>query len=553
MRQLTLLTLVLYNLAFLMAQETITEKWVRHHSVDSPQGIAFATGLALDHLGNIYVLGSETEQILSGFDYVTIKYDAAGVEKWTNTFNGKGDGNDIPGGISVDPSANVIITGESAVSFNDSDFGTVKYDALGKELWASYFNGNGDDKDAANAIVVDQAGNVIIAGESEFPLGATDFGTVKYNSEGSMDWSTHYDGNNFDEAKAVVVDDLGNVYVTGESKSLLGPTDFSTVKYDKDGTEQWAATFNGQDDLVDEAVAIAVDKNGNVYVTGESYSSASTSDFVLVKYNSEGTEQWAKRYSGTHNLEDEPRDLALDQNGNIFVGGTINCDNDTDGLTDYALVKYSPDGLELWAMTYDGTGKNADKLSAIFVDEFGNVYATGESIGAENNKDYATIKYNASGEEIWKIRYIGQDQSTDAAIDIVVAPMSLGGCVFVTGTSSIGDKASITTIKYDQAVTTTGVFDGYQESNFQKISPNPFTDATKISFELPILSNVQLQIYDAWGKHVRTLINGRQFSGSHQFIWYGDDEYDQLLPPGIYFSQLTVGQENFISKVVLIR
>ena len=87
----------------------------------------------------------------------------------------------------------------------------------------------------------------------------------------SAPWTKRYNGpaiNPKDYAYAIAVDSSGNVYVTGRSSGLDTGSDFATIKYDADGVEQWVRRYDGPRHSLDEAVAIAVDESGNVYVTG---------------------------------------------------------------------------------------------------------------------------------------------------------------------------------------------------------------------------------------------------------------------------------------------
>jgi hypothetical protein len=70
---------------------------------------------------------------------------------------------------------------------------------------------------------------------------------------------------------------------------------------------------------------------------------------------------------------------------------------------------------EAWVARYNGPGNGFDRSNAIALDSMGNVYVTGPSLGSGSNWDYATIKYNASGQEEWVTRYNGPGNSYDEA------------------------------------------------------------------------------------------------------------------------------------------
>lgn len=86
----------------------------------------------------------------------------------------------------------------------------------------------------------------------------------------SQEWVARYDGpsHSIDEVKAMAIDAQGNVYVTGSSIDDAQEENYLTIKYDSNGTVQWVASYNGPGDRYDIPQAIAVDSQGNVYVTG---------------------------------------------------------------------------------------------------------------------------------------------------------------------------------------------------------------------------------------------------------------------------------------------
>ena len=99
---------------------------------------------------------------------------------------------------------------------------------------------------------------------------------------------------------------------------------------------------------------------------------------------------------------------------------------------DYATIKYTPSGEEQWVARYNGPVNGGDVAYGVAVDSFGNVYVTGESSGVGTGFDYATIKYNSSGQQKWVARYNGPVNGDDSAQGIAV---DASGNVYVTGAS----------------------------------------------------------------------------------------------------------------------
>ena len=258
-------------------------------------------------------------------------------------------------------------------------------------------------------------------------------------------WVVRYDGPKHfaDSANDIALDGSGNVYVTGGSAVSSGPPDYVTIKYNSAGQQQWLADFSGGNNTANFANAIALDASGNVYVTGIAWGYGNDSDYGTVKYNSAGEQQWVARYDGPgHNL-DTATAIAVDSAGNVYVTGR------SPGLGtyyDYATIKYSASGQEEWVARYNGPGNDNDAARAIAVDGSGNVYVTGVSTGSASDFDYATIKYSPLGEEEWVARYNGPGNGIDSAYAMAVDG---SGNVYVTGISfGSGTDYDATTIKY---------------------------------------------------------------------------------------------------------
>ena len=266
------------------------------------------------------------------------------------------------------------------------------YAANVKEAWVARYNGPGNLDDVARPIAVDRLGNVYVTGYSEDPTNGLDYLTIKYDSAGQQRWAARYDGpaHDSDMAEAIAVDLSGNVYVTGASIGVAGYYGFATVKYNSAGQRQWVARYIAEAAGDDFAFAIAVDSDGSVYVTGESFSSPTDAVMVTVKYNSAGRQQWVAR-------NDQPgigagHAIAIGVAGSVYVTGF----NNGAGTNDYVTLAYDSAGQQQWIARYDGPGQDSDIAEAIALDQSGNVYVTGFSVGSAGDYDYATIKYDSA-------------------------------------------------------------------------------------------------------------------------------------------------------------
>jgi hypothetical protein len=101
--------------------------------------------------------------------------------------------------------------------------------ATANEAWVQRYGGHGSRDDSPRAVAMDGAGNVIVTGSSYGASSSPDFATIKYSGAGVPLWTNRYHGLN-DSAIAVAVDEDDNVVVSGI---------FATIKYLSSGTAVW--------------------------------------------------------------------------------------------------------------------------------------------------------------------------------------------------------------------------------------------------------------------------------------------------------------------------
>jgi hypothetical protein len=407
------------------------------HSATSYDG---AIGLAVDGSGNVFVTGTSGDDLDR---YITIKYSGSGVSLWTNHYDGPTNIN-ISAAIALDGGGNAIVTGYSVSSGYDYDYATIKYSNAGVPLWTNRYNGPGTSYETAAGLAVDGSGNVFVTGYSDHNDGSADFATVAYSGSGVALWTNVYHGPvaSYDTANAVAVDTNGNMFVTGSSAG-----NFATISYSGAGVPLWTNRFNDElGNSIDEAAAVIVDGAGNVFVTGYSTGIGSGYDFATIKYSGAGVALWTNRYNGPGNGGDIPYVMAADSGGNVIVAGS----SWSGTSSGYATIKYSGAGMALWTNRYNGPGNSYDYANGLAVDTKDNVFVTGSSIGSSGNYDYATIKYSSAGVPLWTNRYDGPGNSNDYANALAV---DASGDVFVTGSATVSTNghSDYATIKYSGA------------------------------------------------------------------------------------------------------
>lgn len=544
---------ILISQLFLLMTVGSGQEWIARYQ--GPYGADYAYAIAVDNTKNVYVTGA-SQGSGAGFinDFATVMYDSLGIEQWVARYNASPTHNwpDEAKAIAVDANG-VYVTGYiSYYIIDDScDYCTAKYDTeTGDTLWMRTYDGPAGACDQACAIAMDGDGYVYVTGKSEGTSNNFDFLTIKYNSDGVEQWTARYNnpaGNGWDIAYALAVDTNGNVYVTGESYDQNTYYDCVTVKYDSLGVQQWVQRYSYEGNWSDEGLAIAVDDTGNVYVTGRSVSTTTSWDYATIKYNSNGIQQWVRRYHGMANYDDEPSGIALDDSGNVYVTGR----SGIDPLFRYqfATVKYTSGGTQEWVKTYIGSANLSADANAVIVDHQNNIYVTGCDYGTDTTAEYVTIKYSPDGTEEWLARYAadvvqGDDWATAICVD-------QDNYIYVTGYSESSDgDPDYLTIKYSSSGP--GIEENETSSpknNIQMLQvwPNPFRTNCRIAL---YGSNVcedmsTLHIYDVTGRLVRS------FNLKSVIFWNATDNSGQTVPAGIYFIQLESSNCRQVTSVIL--
>jgi hypothetical protein len=376
------------------------------------------TGIAVDTSGNVYITGYFSSSTITfdtitfasnaGTDLFIAKYNSVGNVVWAKKAGGATG--DFSNSIVVDASGNSLITGyfkSASISFGSttllnpystsggSNYFIAKYNALGNPIWAKAANGGAV---IGNNIKTNNIGEIFVIGSflgnvafdtiSKTSNGSKDVFVTKYDTTGNAIWVKTFGGSNEDVGNAISTDLAGNSYITGYSKSIsmaVGSTTLSNngspngdvfiVKFDATGNIIWAKKAVGYSN--DVGLAIAADATGNSYLSGyyngspitfgtitlnSAFSTTTTGDLFVVKYNTAGTALWAKNLVASTGAKGNG--IALDAANNCYLTGF------------YEDVTLQFDNITL-------TNAGNQGIRDIFVGKIGNTSTVGLS---ENNK-----------------------------------------------------------------------------------------------------------------------------------------------------------------------
>lgn len=386
----------------------------------------------------------------------------------------------IAGGYSVDPDGQVGFT----VGEYDKQYPLIIDPIL---IYSSYLGGSGIDE--ARDIAVDSFGNAYLCGNTSstnFPVfnafqpifgggnfqGARDVFVTKINASGTgVFYSTYLGGGGDDKCGRLALDSAGNAYIGGETTSPNFPTfnafqsnygggasDAFVTKLNSSGSGLFYSTYLGGN-LFDGSAAIAVDQNGNAYVTGRTtsanfpifnalqpaFSGGSSADAFVTKFSASGFGVFYSTYLGGNGgfAFDAGLGIAVDSAGSAYVVGQTTSTNFPlvnpiqnafgggfpDG--DAFVSKINAAGTALVYSTYLGGGDN-DVAVDVALDANNNAYLTG-STGSVNfpianpfqnsyggNGDAFVSKINAAGTALAYSTYLGgtnNETGNDIAVD----------------------------------------------------------------------------------------------------------------------------------------
>jgi len=332
---------------------------------------------------------------------------ASGSSLWTRFYEGGFGATDAFRHVAKGPAGSVYVAGScfpGAATAND--IVVARYSAKGKRLWLERFAGPGDSADSATDVVVDGSGNLYVCGAAWTAFGYPGYDgesslvLAKYSPAGHLLWSDLWTDafGGVNSASALALAKGGGVYVAGTSTGMGTGLNIVLLHYSGAGVQQWGGAERYVGPAGDDrAQDVAVDADGNAYVTGSGPNLAGDSDAIVVKWNAAGVRKWGQLYDSGAVLDDYGRHITVTPGGTAYVSGWI---ARTGGDLDWLLLKYTTGGTKVWAKKWGGSAHGADTPADMAMDGKRNVYLTGYSYGASYAR-CVTRKYSPGGKVLW--------------------------------------------------------------------------------------------------------------------------------------------------------
>lgn len=218
-------------------------------------------------------------------------------------------------------------------------------------------------------------------------------------------WTRFYDGteHGYDTARIIAVDKIGNVYVTGNCESD-SQRDVVTIKYSPNGNLVWSQLYGASGDS-NYVYDMQIDQSGNIYIAGNHFHNLNHYCF-LIKYYSYGDTAWIRTYDGGNFERDCAYDINIINSNEIIMVGS-STENDSSG--DALIIKYLANGDIAWARTLGSLSGRYDFALNSASDPYSNIYVAGGSSLSESQFFWRIIKLNIQGDSIWT-RTFGRSQ-----------------------------------------------------------------------------------------------------------------------------------------------
>ena len=390
-----------------------------------------------------------------------------------------GTGNEEALGTAIQSDGKIVVVGFTDVGAGNLDFAVVRYDSsfgldTSFDVDGKVTTPIGAANETAVAVALQPDGKIVVVGFSDVGAGNNDFAVVRYNANGSLDFSFDVDGKVTtgigadDQARSVAIQPDGKIVVAGWS-FFGGRNQFAAARYNANGSLD--ATFD-TDGIVttalgatnDKGFSVALQPDGKILVAGETEQGAGNFDYGVVRYNPNGildaTFDLDGRVTTFIGSGDFGRTVSLQSDLKIVVTGTTTIA----GSLDFGAVRYNPNGsLDI---SFDVDGKVSTPVGSLNEFQFaaalqldGKIVTVGHSDVGAANFDVAAVRYSSNGSLDTSFSGDGKVTTPIGTLDDRGHALALqpDGKIVVAGSSHNGSNFDFSVVRYhpDGSVDTT--------------------------------------------------------------------------------------------------
>ncbi len=398
------------NLALIKYDSSGRVRWKRTYR-PKKYTRAIDPNVEVDRWGNVYV--AAYARYVRDRHILIVKYSPAGHRKWSKIY--RLNWVDAPVHLEVGNRGNIYVSGTKRKKTGAKEQVIAKFNRRGQRKWAQQIkldvNGNSNynypfyyfnEAEKQLFMKLDAAENIYVTIPKK-----KNYTTIKYGRGGTRKWVRHYNGDadSFDIPTDMQVDGSGNVYVTGLNDQTVGnnsplPTiGIATLKYDTNGNRLWVSYYRDQPGVFTMAGPTALDKNGNLFITGFNYNSEEETygpdspELIIIKYDANGKKVWLRRNqkSWINFMFGSSFIARADSKGSVIITGYCIDLKRWDAFV--TTMKYSDSGKRKWTNVERSDAYmywwNFGGL-AMTIDNKDGVLVTGLSSGRQKS---TTIKY----------------------------------------------------------------------------------------------------------------------------------------------------------------
>jgi uncharacterized delta-60 repeat protein len=368
----------------------------------------YTTSLVIGKDGKIFAAGYAYNYATFTFDFAIAKYNSDGTldkkfGKDGTRVTDFASADDYLNAIAIQSDGKIVVAGSSG-----SDFAVARYNANGSPDRTFDNDGKlttdfGSSYETGYSVALQSNGKIVVSGYI-LNGSSNDFAIVRYNANGRLDNTFSGDGKQVkrlsasdDYANSAVIQNDGKILVGGYT-STASHSDFTLVRYNTNGSED--NSFNGQGKLnkipnqgFTNFTCIAAQKDGKIVAAGYCWNGRNF-DFALARYNADGSLDTTfsgdgKRTTDFASSDDKAAAIAIQNDGKIVLAGVSN--------SDFVLARYNSNGS--LDNSFNRNGKQItdfafsdDEATSVAIQSDGKIVAAGRS-----NKDFAIARYNSNG------------------------------------------------------------------------------------------------------------------------------------------------------------